>query len=191
MFANLGTINLNGAIVSGLTQLLNFPSGTIAGRGAIQTPFGNNGLLLAQGGTTNIVNGFPNQGTLQLAGVGASLIGGKVDNFGTIQGSGSVGSDVDNNGTITQAHPSSNNLLYFISGVLNNAGLYDIQENGTALSVNGGSGNAFNNTGTLRKSGPGTVGTATLGSLPFNNAAGGIVDVTSGTLSLSFRFSML
>jgi fibronectin-binding autotransporter adhesin len=115
--SNQGTINLNGAIVPNGTPLFNGPTGTIAGRGTIQTSFSNSGLLLVQGGTTNITNPFSSAGTIQIAGPGASLIGGKLSSTGTIQGSGAIGSDVDNNGTIEAV---GGTLIF--SGAVNNAG---------------------------------------------------------------------
>jgi hypothetical protein len=127
-------------------------------------------------GTINVADGvsWTNSGTLNITGTNDLFLSGTLNN----------------SGTVTQAAPSSFNRLNFTNNaVLNNTGLYDIQENGEAMRLFGGStlARAFNNanTGILRKSGPATVGTATLGSVPFNNAATGTVDVRSGTLSLS------
>src|SRR5205085_5060132 len=131
---NLGTINLNGATVASGSPLLNLATGTIAGRGSIQTSFSNNGLLLVQGGTTNITSAFTSAGTIQVAGIGASLIGGKVTSNGTIQGSGSIGSDVDNNGTIE----AIGGTLIF-SGLLNNFGTI-AATSGNKVLISGGLG---------------------------------------------------
>ena len=109
----------------------------------------------------------------------------------TLSGTGNLflSGTLNNAGTITQVAPSSFNELFFNVGtgaVLNNSGLYDIQENGTALQTSGGfDSQAFNNLagGTLQKSGPATAGTATNGGVHFSNL--GTVIVKSGTLSLA------
>jgi hypothetical protein len=91
-----------------------------------------------------------------------------------------------NNGTITQVAGngfSQTQLMLQNGAVLNNNGLYDIQEDGTNLSANPVGTPQFNNLsgGTFQKS-AGT-GTTTNGSLPFNNV--GTVTVNSGTLLLA------
>jgi hypothetical protein len=141
----------------------------------VNNPLTTTGSSQWVSGTMNVASGvsWSNTGTLTLDGA----------NFLFLSGT------LNNNGTIIQTTPGSsfNELLLGLNAVLNNTGLYDIRENGTVMTANGSSGQAFNNaaTGILRKSGPATAGTATLGTVPFNNAATGTVDVTSGTLSLS------
>lgn len=154
---NQGTINLNGAVVGLGQPLINSISGTVAGRGTIQTFFSNNGLLLVLGGTTNITSAFSNTGTIQVAGLGASLIGGKVSNTGTIQGNGAVGSDVDNNGTIE----ALGGTLIF-GGVVNNAGTIAASA-GNKVLINGG---LASNTGIINLTG----GTFDNNGLPLANA---------------------
>ncbi|HEV3342661.1 MAG TPA: hypothetical protein VG125_19975, partial [Pirellulales bacterium] len=178
-----GTTNFDGTTTISGSPII--ASGhTIGGTGA--TTFATGTLGVAAGGATvdfvagafDWTGGTINAsfGTLTNASTG----------FMTLSGTGNlflVGT-LDNAGTITQVAASSANTLFFDSGAaLNNSGLYDVQENGTALNTNGGAGWAFNNLagGTLRKSGPATSGTATV-AVPFSNA--GTVSVTSGTLAI-------
>jgi hypothetical protein len=154
-----GTVVLSSGnlIIDAAGATFNFPANLFQSTGGT--------ITATAGHLTNAATGY-----MTLSGTGASYLNGTLDNIGTI----------------TQVAASSFNTLYFQDGaVLNNSGLYDIQENGTALQTNGGSAWAFNNSGTFQKSGPATAGTATVGSVPFNNAASGIVNVTSGVLSLS------
>jgi hypothetical protein len=88
---------------------------------------------------------------------------------------------LNNSGTITQSN--SNTLLIDASSTLNNSGLFDILQSGTGFQTNGLSGWAINNSGTFQKSAG--SGTSVFGGVPFNNASGGIVNVTAGTLSLN------
>jgi hypothetical protein len=111
--------------------------------------------------------------------------GGRLTNaatgFITLNGAGNevLSGTLNNTGTITQTTPGNRfNRLNFNSGaVLNNTGLYDLQENFNALNGSG----AFNNSGTLRKSAGGA--STDNGSLPFSNT--GTVEVDTGTLALN------
>lgn len=100
-------------------------------------------------GTMIVADGvsWSNTGTLTLNGTADRTL------FGTLT----------NAGTMIQTAPSgsANRLLFgapFVSGVLNNSGLYDLQENGTS---------ALNNSGTFQKS-QGT-GSSDNGTVPFSN----------------------
>lgn len=98
---NSGSINLNGAIVTGTGQLVNSTGGVISGRGTISSDFSNDGgLLLIENGTTNITKSFGNTGLIQLAGLTANLTGADFGNNGKIEGYGNVGNTILNLGTI-------------------------------------------------------------------------------------------
>ena len=93
---------------------------------------------------------------------------------------------LNNAGTITQTTPGTSfNTLFFDSGaMLNNTGLFDIQENNTALTTNGGGGGAFNNLGTLQ-SRP-AAAPAPWAACPSTMLLAVVVNVvTAGTLALS------
>src|SRR5205823_3895334 len=93
---NRGAINLNSGVINGDQTLVNTLEGTISGRGTILTVFSNEGLLLAQGGALKIQSNFPNSGTIAIGGLGSSLVGGVITNFGTIRAGGFL-----NEGTMT------------------------------------------------------------------------------------------
>jgi hypothetical protein len=198
-----GTIQLpTGATFSGVSTI-NLPtstlllpdgvtfSGTTIGTGAGTVSLAGGTLFSGSGGAT--IN-FPT-GMLQWTGGNIDATAGALTNaattgFITLNGANDLGllRTLNNAGTITQTTPGASfNRLNFLNGaILNNTGLYDIQENGQTMRINGGSGQAFNNTGILRKSGPATAGTSDLGNVPFNNGAAATVAVTvAGTLSLS------
>lgn len=99
--ANQGTLNLNSAIITGAGTLNNTFGGIISGKGTIASNFANNGgVLVVEGGTTNITKAFSNSGLIQLTNFSANLAGGTLTNSGTIQGWGNVGNQVTNNGII-------------------------------------------------------------------------------------------
>ena len=99
---NFGALNLNTAVVTGSSTLLNRAGGTLSGPGTILSPFGNTAglVIIPAGGATNITPAWTNGGEVQLTAVGAVLTGGAITNSGTLDGVGSVGSAVSNTGTI-------------------------------------------------------------------------------------------
>ena len=105
--ANNGTINLNGAIVSGTGSLVNAAGGIISGRGAISSTYSNTGgTLLVTDNATNVTSPFSNSSIIQLSGVSAALTGGAIANSGVIQGNGTVGNAIINTGSIKSLNGS-------------------------------------------------------------------------------------
>ena len=159
---NGGTVNLNGAIVSGSGTLNNSYGGTLTGRGTISSHFSNNGGVLAlTGGTTNITHAFSNSGIIQLQDVTANLVGGNISNSGTLEGHGHVGNAVLNTGTVeaiggtlvlaggdNQAGglitAGAGGKLVVTSGLAGNAGVINL--NGGAFDNNG---HALHSTGQI------------------------------------------
>ncbi len=137
---NSGTINLNGALISGSGTLINDIGGNIAGRGSITAnSFSNAGNMAVSGGTLNISNSFANSGTIELGGVGTTLAGGLIANSGTIQGTGNVGNAIANTGTIEAMGGALN-----LTGVVNNnaSGIIRASAGTKVLAVNGIASNA-------------------------------------------------
>ena len=174
-----GALNLTGGSSPNLT-------GTYTGSGA--------GSIIVGSGTINIgsagaIFNFP-QSLFQWKSGTINATAGTLTNAATssltLSGTSSIYLEgtLNNAGVITQIAASSYNELYFETAVLNNSGLYNIQENGTPLQIGSTSG-VVNNTGTFEKTGPSTSGTASLGTISFNEAAAGIINITSGCLSLS------
>jgi RHS repeat-associated protein len=125
------------------------------------------GQLIWTGGLiTGAPAGLTNTGTLTLAGSGSKLLGGVLNNAGTI---------VHQAGTLQVNYADSSSAL---AGTVNNSGVYDVQADVTLRSGFLGAG-IINNTGTFRKSaGTGTT-TVTFG-LPLNNT--GAVEARSGSI---------
>lgn len=161
-----GALTLDAA--STLSGSVSFSSGTLEAKGS---------AVLA--GNTSWTSGFL-----------TSTSPGSWTNNGVISISGAnfldLGGTLNNAGMITQSVPISFSQIRFHDAALNNSGLYDFQVNHTPMTLSSGV-SSFNNLtgGIVRKSGPATVDVTDLGSLPFNNAAGGIIDVQTGTLNLS------
>ncbi len=142
------------------------------------------GTLTANGPETLAGNTSWTAGTLSSIGTGSWTNTGSIKIAGT--GSPVLSGTLNNVGTFTQAAPNGFNTLNFNNGVLNNSGLYDVQENGTPFANVGGSGDAFNNlSGGIFQKSAGT-GITSNGSglqlLPFSNA--GTLKVLTGTLNL-------
>ena len=97
---NSALLTLNDAIVTGAGTLANLGSGTLSGGGTISSTFQNNGTIVPGSNALNIVNGWANAGIIQLTGPLSSVVGGLINNTGTIQGIGSIGAAVANNGSI-------------------------------------------------------------------------------------------
>jgi hypothetical protein len=67
----------------------------------IQTAFSNSGGLLAPGsGTLNVTQAFTSSGLIEMNSNGANLVGGAINNTGSIRGIGTIGNAVTNNGSI-------------------------------------------------------------------------------------------
>lgn len=132
---NLGTLALNGAIVSGSAGLVNLNGGTVSGPGTVLCPFNNNGgRLLVEPGTTTIATAFTNSGLVQLSDYTASLTGGLISNSGTIEGLGQIGNDIDNGGIIE----ALGGTLTLGGGVINSAAGMMTAGSGSKLLVTNG-----------------------------------------------------
>ena len=197
-----GTLSLSGGgtdlggnftVSSGVLNLTGGSSPTLTGT---YTGSGGGGSIIVGGtgtldiGSSGATFNFP-QGLFQWSSGTINAKSGILTNAatGTLTLSGTnnlyLQGTLNNAGVIIQAAATSFNELYFDPAVLNNSGLYNIEENGTALQIYSGTTGVVNNTGTFEKTGPTANGTATVGSVSFNNAANGTINVTSGCLSLS------
>jgi hypothetical protein len=97
---NNGAILLNGGLLTG-TGSLNNAAGSLVGPGTVSAPLVNTGSIVSQNGALNLsLPMMSNSGILQLNGPGASLAGGTLANFNSLQGAGAVANAVINNGTI-------------------------------------------------------------------------------------------
>ncbi|MEM9158676.1 MAG: CARDB domain-containing protein, partial [Verrucomicrobiota bacterium] len=116
-----------------------------------------------------------NKGTLTISGTGVKNFGGTLNNEGTISNTGTGN-------------------LRFSNGIINNqvGAVFDFAGDGDFRWI-GGTQGQFNNSGTFRKSaGTGVSNMSGGGSaIAFNNAAGGIIEVQSGTLNLNGSGSSL
>jgi hypothetical protein len=187
-----GTFNVSNGAVLNLNGNVSNPilTGTYTGSGGgiVTLAFGA-WVIGSDGATFN----FP-QGLLQWNGGVIDTSAGTLTNadtgFMTFIGNPSIvlqGGVLVNNGTITQVAGNSfsqTRLILQDGAVLNNNGLYDLQEDGTdLLDIQGSTVQAFNNlSGGIFQKSAGT-GTTDNGSLPFNNV--GTVNVTSGILMLA------
>lgn len=213
---NYGTINLNGASVTGTGQFTNGIGGTLSGRGTIAASFVNAGLLQVLAGTTQVSGGFENFGLISLTGDGASLAGGTIDNFGTIEGAGQVGNKLVNGidgtveargGTLTVSaagdnlgtyHVASGAKLLFSNSLAANAGTLSLA--GGTLDTNGRS---LHNTGliaghgTFRSGGLQNAGTMAFTQAPsqvfgaINNLSKNGLIVVSGDASVTFHDDLI
>jgi MYXO-CTERM domain-containing protein len=202
--ANTGTINLNGATITGGAQLTNSAAGVIAGPGTISTPLTNSGTIATTSGTLNLP-AFTNNGIVAPSGVTANMSGGAIANASTIQGFGKMNNNVTNTGTIEAAGgtliftgsvannagglitASSGNKLLFTSGLSPNSGLISltggtIDTNGTTFTNNAIiSGYGVLRAGNLNNNSQITLtgGTTTI-SGPVANNSGARIDVRYG-----------
>ena len=133
-FTNSGTLDLNSSLVLGSGTLANGFGGSIVGAGTIATSFVNNGSIVVDSGTLNIVNDFTSNGVVQLAGLTANLNGGALTNAGNIQGFGNVASNITNQGTI-----ESNNGTLVLNGTASNtsSGLISTESGSQVLVLQG------------------------------------------------------
>ena len=172
-----GTLDLTGGNTNNLT-------GTYTGSGG--------GTVQMTGGTLNVSSATFNLPDSMFQWTGG-LIQGTLTNAGVMTLSGTadktVGGLLQNAGSIVQSGPGRLRLGYptgivpATGRVSNLAGaVYDLQVDTTIFHEGGPDNGAFDNAGTLRKSGG--TGTSTVDVL-FNNAAGGAIDVGSGTLVLA------
>jgi hypothetical protein len=172
---NFGSLNLNGALVSGAGTLNNV-GGALNAPGVISATFNNTSgvMLLGNATTLTIVKPSTNGGIIQLTSLSANLTGGAIANAGTIQGIGTVSNAVTNSGTIEAdggtlslggslsnsagglIRVGSGNKVLVISGLTTNAGI---------INLTGGtfdnSGHALSNTNQI--SGWGTFATGGAG----------------------------
>lgn len=157
---NRGTLRLNNALVNGAATLVNSTGGIVRGPGGIQSPLLNDigGTVLLGEGTLNVAPSFTNAGTISIEGSAASVIGGAIDNSGTIQGLGSIGSAVGNRGTI---EPLGGTLRFSAPLNLASAGLVRVGS-GSKLLASAGAGTCA---GTIALLG----GTFDNGANPLNN----------------------
>ncbi|HEV2971100.1 MAG TPA: autotransporter-associated beta strand repeat-containing protein [Pirellulales bacterium] len=163
-FSNSGTFNLNGGSITGATgTLINGIGGVISGSGMIQTAFSNSGGLLTPGsGTLNVTQAFTNSGLIELNSNAANLVGGAINNTGSIRGVGTIGNAITNNGSI---EPLGG--ILFLSGPLVNPAGGLIRASATnELVVNSG---LATNAGTINLTG----GTFDNNNHPLSNVATG------------------
>jgi hypothetical protein len=113
--SNTGSLNLNGAAITGAGTVTNGAGGTVVGPGSIFSFNNSGGVLLVPAGTTNVPTAFNNAGVIQLTVPASQLSGGTINNSGTIQGQGIIGNAITNTGTIAPLAGSLN-----IGGTLNN-----------------------------------------------------------------------
>lgn len=113
--SNTGSLNLNGAAITGAGTVNNGAGGTVVGPGSVFSFNNSGGVLLVPAGTTNVPTAFSNAGVIQLTTPASQLNGGTIGNSGTIQGQGTIGNAINNTGTIAPIAGSLN-----IGGVLNN-----------------------------------------------------------------------
>lgn len=142
---NTGNLNLNQSLISGDGDFYNENGGLLFGHGIINTNFTNNGNLLVEAGTMNVSKGFSNTGIVQMAALNGRLMGGQIDNSGTIEGYGLVNNSIHNTGLIEARHQT----LTLSGGVYNegtlragpNAKLYlsqGVSDNFGVMNLNGG-----------------------------------------------------
>jgi hypothetical protein len=190
-----GNYTLQNATVSGagVLQVGTFNSLTVAGASTVQNLTVNGGTVTANaaldvqnltlsGGTltgpatVTVENTFTWTGGT-LSGTGDTVLNGASSLSGGFFSM--LGRLVDNNGTATIT--AGNSIDFTGSGVWNNnvGATFVLQDSSSLGNFFAGPSSAFNNFGTLNKTGP--SGTASIG-VPFNNS--GTVDVQVGTLNL-------
>jgi len=207
--ANSGTINLNGATITGSATLNNSVGGVISGKGAITVPLTNSGIIALSDGTLNLP-AFTNNGTIAPNGVTANITGGAISNALNIEGFGQItnnitiastgmiaplGGHLTLNGTVTNSAgglitASTGNELDLSQGLGTNAGLISltggtVNTNNIAL-TNAGSISGY---GVLRAGGltnnsqiTFTGGTATVN--------GAITNTSGATLSVEYSTAL-
>jgi len=197
-FTNNGEINAQSGTINFAGGALRFNQGTAFTGPAQVLVSGNasfvgayttaNNLTLASGsfiggdgtpGSKGVMNGNTNWSTGALAGSWDVAAGRTLTalpgNYHYVNGS------VSNHGTLL-----AQDTLYLQNGnTLANQGLVDLQ--GDVGVADGGNNGHFINTGLLLKSAGG--GTSSLAQIDFVNAAGGVVDVRSGTIQLPGNFN--
>ena len=137
---NQGSINLNGATISGAAALINLAGAAIVGRGVISATLVNNAgaLINLDSGLLNLTKPLNNAGRIHLDSPSATLSGGPITNNGTIDGFGHIACNVSNN-SILQA---AGGVLDLASGLVNNAsGRIDIDSGAKFLATVGLAGN--------------------------------------------------
>lgn len=191
----------NNGVVDVQTGVLHFPAGANVGTGS---SFIGNGLTRLASGTFNF-NGNLNIQNLEFAGgtmTGTNTVTGKLRwTGGTMDGPGmltiSQGAEleisgsvnkllqdvfiINNSGTITWL--GTGNLQGLNGPIINNSGLMLVQNDRALDYLNSGTVPAINNSGTFRKTSPGTTTTE----FALNNT--GLVDLQAGTLSCSSALS--
>ena len=163
--ANRGTINLNGATVSGTGTLANAVGGTVFGRGNITANFSNAGALVLESGTTRVSQPFTNSGQIQMSSNAATLAGGLISNSGQIEGHGRVGNAVDNTG-----------LLQALGGTLTFAGA--LANTGSGVIAAGSGTKVLVSAGLARNEARIQLDGGT-----FDNSGAALVNATAGTIS--------
>jgi fibronectin-binding autotransporter adhesin len=192
---NTGTIRVAGGIIGGTSGINNQIGGTITGKGIITAQLGDStGQIAVDDGTLNIVNSFSNFGVVQVAGIGASLSGGTINNHGIIQGFGTIGNPILNfdgsvepaggtlilssyiGGNLALEGASSGNKLIFTQGLAVHPGIMSLT--GGTIDNNG---HVMSNTGQI--SGYGTIrsgGLTNNGAITF---AGGTTTVNGSVVN--------
>jgi len=207
---NAGTLNLNGAIVTGPASLVNTYGGSINGKGTISTPFINSGGVLSlTGGGLNVTQAFTNTGTIQLSAITASLVGGAITNSGNIQGYGNIGNNITNAGTMEAIGGTlslSGSVTNAISGLITaspgnkflaNSGL---PVNSGVINLTGGTfdngGKAINNLGQISgygtfRAGTGSNGLTNNGSVTFTGGSttvnGDVTNASGKTIKVAYN----
>jgi hypothetical protein len=145
--SNQGSFTLSGQQINGAGMFVNALGGVMSGWGTVRSGFANEGTLNVEGGSLTVSAPFDNMGLLQLSGAAARLAGGRITNWTTLQGNGTVVSDIVNTGVIearggtlaltttqfvnqgTLAATGGNMLYFAADGLTRNEGL---------VSLNGG-----------------------------------------------------
>jgi hypothetical protein len=198
-FSNSGTIEAQ-------TGIIEFNAGPAFGNGTV---FKGPGTVVVSSSGASFNGGFTTEGNLVLAGgVFAGGGGGPLPNAtlangsvgfatGRLDGTWVVGAGTRMdvvpggskfvNGTIINQGlmAATDELQMLNNNTLNNEGVYDFK--GDVGISNGGFGGNFVNTGLLVKSVG--DGVSSLAGIAFTNAAGGVVDVRSGTVQLPANFT--
>jgi hypothetical protein len=190
---NVGLVSGFGTISS---QLVNMGGGTLTASGAgsltlVAAPTQNGWVNIASAGTLNVDQAWLNGGFVDLQ--GGSLVGSTVTNTGTIFGSGTITPVVRNNsgGTVTA---NGGTLTLSVapsqlgSVIISNAATLNVLQawqNGGTLNLQGGTaiGSTIANASTI--TGFGTI------TPQMQNASGGTVTATGGTLTLTVAPSQL
>jgi len=175
-----GTFNCSAGAFARFNNTTHTLTGGAKFLGAGRSQITGGGAVSIQGSIIGSLSG----GTLELTGGALTTVaGGGIVTGGMMLSSGSISGTINNTGTVVWPASGGGNITVLTNSIFNNYGTFIAQANATWAAFNGGTGQQFNNLGTLNATGTLSAFSQFGSGSNFKNT--GTVNITAGILGVS------